>query len=116
MTLHGKDQRTSEINAYKFFSPSPYLSLFSHLSHISPISLTRPLLLLKNEHGFVGLKSAGKTEVVCSKSNYEVIFVEASNDGHYYLKGKTIMTDRHYCLMMDTPGPKLLGLKTGLRR
>lgn len=50
--------------------------------------INRPLLLLKNEHGFVGLKSSSKAEVQCSKSNYEVIFVETSNDGHYFLKGQ----------------------------
>ncbi|CAG5119661.1 unnamed protein product [Candidula unifasciata] len=49
--------------------------------------VNRPLLILKNDNGFVGLKSLTKPEVQCSRGSYEVIFLEPSNDGHYFLKG-----------------------------
>ncbi|XP_005108068.2 fascin [Aplysia californica] len=74
--------------------------------------INRPLLLLKNEHGFVGLKSP-KNEVQCSKTNYEVIFVEPSNDGHYFLKGTNgkywrVQEDASISADGDNPEPFLL--------
>ena len=56
--------------------------------------INRPLLLLKNEHGFVGMKGPGKTEVQCSRTMYEIIYVEPSNDGHYFLKGRFRISGR----------------------
>lgn len=75
--------------------------------------INRPLLILKNEHGFVGLKSSGKTEVLCSKTNYEVIFVEPSNDGHYHLKATNgkywrLQEDNSICADGATPDAFLL--------
>jgi hypothetical protein len=49
--------------------------------------INRSQLLLKNEHGYVGLKSTSKPEVQSSKAHYEIIQIEASQDGRYFLKG-----------------------------
>ncbi|GFR65618.1 fascin [Elysia marginata] len=75
--------------------------------------INRPLLLLKNENGFVGLKAPGKTEVQCSRTMYEVIYVEASNDGHYFLKGANnkywrLNEDASIVSDASTPEPFLL--------
>ena len=50
----------------------------------------RPTLVLKADFGFVGSKSPGaaKAEIVCNRSSYEVISVEANNNGTYFLKGQ----------------------------
>uniref|UniRef100_A0A2C9JG25 Fascin n=1 Tax=Biomphalaria glabrata TaxID=6526 RepID=A0A2C9JG25_BIOGL len=75
--------------------------------------INRPLLLLKNEHGFVGLKSSAKAEVQCSKTNYEIIYLESSNDGHYFIKGSNnkywrLSEDASVVADGDTPVPFLL--------
>uniref|UniRef100_A0A0B6ZSM2 Fascin n=1 Tax=Arion vulgaris TaxID=1028688 RepID=A0A0B6ZSM2_9EUPU len=62
-----------------------------------PRIINRPLLLLRNEYGFVGLRSTSKPEVMCSRANYEIIYVEPSNDGHYFLKG----TNNKYWRLAD---------------
>lgn len=48
----------------------------------------RPTLVLKSDFGFVGSKSPGaaKAEIVCNRSTYECITVEANNNGTYYFK------------------------------
>lgn len=48
----------------------------------------RPTLVLKSDFGFVGSKSPGaaKAEIVCSRSSYECITVEANNNGTYFFK------------------------------
>lgn len=49
----------------------------------------RPILVLKSDHGFVGLKtSPPKTEVVCNRAEYDVIHLESSatEPGVYFLK------------------------------
>jgi hypothetical protein len=52
----------------------------------------RPTLVLKADFGFVGSKSPGaaKAEIVCNRSTYEIITVEAFDNGTYFLKGRGI--------------------------
>jgi fascin 1/2 len=51
--------------------------------------INRPILVLKCEFGFVGLKSANNNRVECNKVSYNQIFLEHTDgkSGEYYLKG-----------------------------
>jgi len=50
------------------------------------VIINRPLLVLRCEYGFVGLKSANNPRYECNKTVYDVFFVEAAGSA-YYLKG-----------------------------
>ncbi|XP_076459501.1 protein singed-like [Babylonia areolata] len=59
----------------------------------------RPMLVLRSDFGFVGSKSPGaaKTEIVCNRSTYEVIFVEHGPPGTYFMKA----TNGQYWSVVD---------------
>lgn len=49
--------------------------------------INRPLLVLRCEFGFVGLRSPTNPRYECNKTAYDVIIVEYSQSAAYYLKG-----------------------------
>lgn len=49
--------------------------------------INRPLLVLRCEFGFVGMRSASNPRYECNKTSYDVILVEYSQSAAYYLKG-----------------------------
>lgn len=48
-----------------------------------------PILVLKCEQGFVGLRQ-GSTKLECNKATYETIVVERAEKGIVYFKGKSL--------------------------
>jgi fascin 1/2 len=50
--------------------------------------INRPLLVLRCEYGFVGLRSAANPRYECNKTAYDVIIVEYSQTAAYLLKGQ----------------------------
>ncbi|XP_060080107.1 protein singed-like [Ylistrum balloti] len=66
----------------------------------------RPYLILRCQHGFVGIKST--SEYVCNKANFTIIVLEGNNDGTYAMKdmnGKywSISEDGHVSADGDEP-------------
>ncbi|KAL3876437.1 hypothetical protein ACJMK2_034284 [Sinanodonta woodiana] len=49
------------------------------------VLLNRPLVVLKGEHGFVGVKG---NQYICNKTSYDIIKVESNKKGGYLLKGQ----------------------------
>ena len=50
--------------------------------------VNRPLLILKCDYGFVGLKSAANPRLECNKATYEIIVMEHTPRPEYYFKGR----------------------------
>lgn len=62
--------------------------------------LFSPILVLKCEQGFVGLRQ-GTTKLECNKATYETIVVERAEKGIVYFKGNFI--DHDHCVLDLSP-------------
>ena len=49
--------------------------------------VNRPLLVLKGEHGFVGIKGS---QYICNKAKYDMLSVEVTKSDKYVIKGMFI--------------------------
>ena len=55
--------------------------------------VNRPILVLKGDHGFVGLKNSKSARVECNKSVYDAIYLEYNEDGTYSFKNASDTND-----------------------
>lgn len=95
MIWHGDGSVSFRANNGKFLATKRSGHLFSTSESIEEIAkfyfylINRPILVLKCEQGFVGLKGQGATKLECNKAIYETILVERSAKGVVYFKGMT---------------------------
>lgn len=93
MVWHGDGSVSFRANNGKFLATKRSGHLFSTSESIEEITkfyfylINRPILVLKCEQGFVGLRSQSTTKLECNKATYETILVERSNKGVVYFKG-----------------------------
>lgn len=97
MVWHGDGSVSFRANNGKFLATKRSGHLFATSDSIEDIAkfyfylINRPILVLKCEQGFVGLRSQSTTKLECNKATYETILVERSAKGVVYFKGKTIL-------------------------
>lgn len=94
MVWHGDGSVSFRANNGKFLATKRSGHLFATSESIEEIAkfyfylINRPILVLKCEQGFVGLKGQAGTKLECNKATYETILVERSKKGIVYFKGK----------------------------
>lgn len=93
LVWHGDGSVSFRANNGKFLGTKRSGHLFATSESIEEIAkfyfylINRPILVLKCEQGFVGLRQ-GATKLECNKATYETITVERSSKGVVYFKGK----------------------------
>ena len=58
--------------------------------------VNRPILVLRGQYGFVAFKTSGSSRVECNKASYDIIKMEYTGNGTYFLKGKNSMRVNMY--------------------
>lgn len=100
MVWHGDGSVSFRANNGKFLATKRSGHLFSTSESIEEITkfyfylINRPILVLKCEQGFVGLRTQSTTKLECNKATYETILVERSNKGVVFFKGKFVTPSR----------------------
>ncbi|XP_055303663.1 protein singed [Sitodiplosis mosellana] len=94
MVWHGDGSVSFRANNGKFLATKRSGHLFATSESIEDIAkfyfylINRPILVLKCEQGFVGLRTHSTTKLECNKATYETILVERSAKGVVYFKGQ----------------------------
>lgn len=95
LVWHGDGSVSFRANNGKFLGTKRSGHLFATSESIEEIAkfyfylINRPILVLKCEQGFVGLRQ-GATKLECNKATYETITVERSQKGVVYFKGELL--------------------------
>lgn len=96
MVWHGDGSVSFRANNGKFLATKRSGHLFATSESIEDIAkfyfylINRPILVLKCEQGFVGLRVHSTTKLECNKATYETILVERSTKGVVYFKGTVL--------------------------
>lgn len=94
LVWHGDGSVSFRANNGKFLATKRSGHLFATSESIEDITkfyfylINRPILVLKCEQGFVGLRSQSTTKLECNKATYETILVERSKRGVVYFKNQ----------------------------
>lgn len=94
LVWHGDGSVSFRANNGKYLATKRSGHLFATSESIEDVCkfffylINRPVLVLKCEQGFVGLRHQSKTKLECNKATYETILVERANKGLVYFKGR----------------------------